>query len=441
MSAPVGFVGDDYADNYYDCHERTSGIYPGTFCAGASVLFGLLSLSTDPKHGLKRFMGLPYKERRALAFKQASFGMNDQQTTVAMILEIWKWADIGRDGNLSEQDAERWIRETEAQWDDGEYKVHLAEGAMSQITDFESLSHEVLGNPMIPANPRVANSKPVPRMPTRAQFVLWYSAAWRRRLVVPAMHYVAADNAVGSPWLKGQLAKIRSSHEIAVSAYQYVQLLEDPVKRSLRDLLEKEPQTMVTVSKCAAIRRFVVLDPASVEGFDSSGNECWPDWCVPATRAQLEVDGLYKQLGDAYRRKSQPDLAVFLKDADGKVGQATMNPGFDGCVKLRWLDGTVSDWIKATALSPAVWDDIMSSPFMRGKSFQLDNGNVITSRHPMSLEAQPGDTFELGPQVTTDEPIARSDFAVNDLVWFHKSATVEQAAARWTAHWCVKQAM
>jgi hypothetical protein len=104
----VGLPGDDFAENYYDCHDRTSGIYPGAICACASAVFGLLSLMTDPKHGAKCCMGLSYKESRALAFKEASFGMTDQQTTVAMILEIWKWADIGRDGSLSQQDGDRW---------------------------------------------------------------------------------------------------------------------------------------------------------------------------------------------------------------------------------------------------------------------------------------------------------------------------------------------
>ncbi len=498
MSAPVGLPGDE---NHYDCHDRTSGIYPGVLCACGSVVFGLLSLMMDPKHGNKRCMGLSYAERRLRAFKAASVGMNDQQTTVAMILQIWKWADIGRDGRLSAQDVDRWIRETEIAVED-------EEGTPARITDITMLSHDILGNPMYTPPPVNPNDKPIPRPrePTRDQFILWYSAAWQKRLAVPAMQFVPADNTVGSPWLKGQLAKICTSHESAAPTYQYVQLRKDPVKQSLRDVLRKElimgsvgwcvkgvsakdpsgkvgevtinpdgdgdvklryadgtesgylkasslsptvvserHHVMVAIRQYAAIRRFVVFDPDSAdnaEGFDSSGNECWPDWCEPATRAQLEVDGLYKRLGDVYRPKSlrsSPDdrairwcvKGVSAKDPSGKVGEVTINPDGDGEVQLRYADGTESGYLKASSLSPTGVLDDTAPPFMRGKSFKLDDENVIRSQHPMAATAQHDDTFEFGQQAAADES---SDFAVNDLVWFHKSATVERAAIRW----CVK---
>eukprot|EP01043_Picozoa_sp_COSAG02_P045497 COSAG02_NODE_4162_length_5685_cov_3.282492_1_plen_1276_part_00 len=296
MSAPVGLPGDE---NHYDCHDRTSGIYPGVLCACGSVVFGLLSLMMDPKHGNKRCMGLSYAERRLRAFKAASVGMNDQQTTVAMILQIWKWADIGRDGRLSAQDVDRWIRETEIAVED-------EEGTPARITDITMLSHDILGNPMYTPPPVNPNDKPIPRPrePTRDQFILWYSAAWQKRLAVPAMQFVPADNTVGSPWLKGQLAKICTSHESAAPTYQYVQLRKDPVKQSLSDVLRKE------------------LITGSV------------GWCVKGVSA---------------------------KDPSGKVGEVTINPDGDGDVKLRYADGTESGYLKASSLSPTGVSDSMES--------------------------------------------------------------------------------
>lgn len=82
MDAPAGFPGADtsnvtegslefYEDNYFDCHERTSGIYPALFGACCSVLLMILSNSSDPKFGHRRCMGEEYEEGRTRRFIEA----------------------------------------------------------------------------------------------------------------------------------------------------------------------------------------------------------------------------------------------------------------------------------------------------------------------------------------------------------------------------------
>ena len=120
MTAPEGLPGQAFEENYFDCHQRTSGIYPGTLAICMSVVFSILALLMEPKYGNRHFMGMSYEERRERNFLLATEGMSEQEKNISMILAIWRWADINGDLVLSALDGERWIKNTAID-SDGDY--------------------------------------------------------------------------------------------------------------------------------------------------------------------------------------------------------------------------------------------------------------------------------------------------------------------------------
>jgi hypothetical protein len=219
MTAEVGLPGDLYEDNYFDCRERTSGLYPALLGTVMSLVFCVLSPSMDPKYGAKRCMGLSYEERRERRYQRAIAGLTQQQVTLAEMQAIWRAFDINHDGVLGELDGELWIKQTAVD-SSGDYDPGLR-----RFTDYAEMCEEMgTGTSKFIG---AFDTKPATG-PTKEQFMLWYGG-----LTSADKPFVPSENMPGAPFKRGQIIKVVEEEN---GAARFAQLLADT-----RD--EPEPET------------------------------------------------------------------------------------------------------------------------------------------------------------------------------------------------------
>lgn len=185
-----------------------------TNCVVISVLAGLM----DPKYGHRHCMGMPYEMRRERNFLEATEGMSDQEKTIAMILAIWRWADINGDLVLSALDGERWIKNTAVD-SDGDYSEDSR-----HFTDYVEMCDQ-MGVGESPLLPDLLDSVSKPQKgPTRDQLLLWYSGIDKSEL---EKRFDPAQNAPGAPWTATMFARYQAGGDTAL-----VRLQETPDEES-----------------------------------------------------------------------------------------------------------------------------------------------------------------------------------------------------------------
>jgi hypothetical protein len=87
------------APQHYDCHDRTSGIYPAALATVMSLVFLFPAMLTDPKYGLKCCRGPDWDERNArmeakVRRKAAKQGRNEAEAVFhEKVKAIWRWAN------------------------------------------------------------------------------------------------------------------------------------------------------------------------------------------------------------------------------------------------------------------------------------------------------------------------------------------------------------
>ena len=118
-SMPVGGPGsgsglDD--PQYFDCHERTSGLYPAYLATGLCLVLTPVYAALDPLYGsdcMRECMrGETLQEKNAKV--EARMRVGPKETADAVVLEariaaVWRWADAVDDGELGEVELSRLV--------------------------------------------------------------------------------------------------------------------------------------------------------------------------------------------------------------------------------------------------------------------------------------------------------------------------------------------
>eukprot|EP01043_Picozoa_sp_COSAG02_P008697 COSAG02_NODE_283_length_25709_cov_24.523311_16_plen_1395_part_00 len=86
---------------HYDCHDRTSGLYPAALAFVLSVLFLVGVAALDPAFGLRRFRLKTWTQQlRADEKNLLANGYSNKDILNMKIDAIWRWADVYDDGEL-----------------------------------------------------------------------------------------------------------------------------------------------------------------------------------------------------------------------------------------------------------------------------------------------------------------------------------------------------
>ena len=90
------------APQHYDCHDRTSGLYPAALASVLSVVLLPLSLLVDPKYGARRCRYRSWEARHRDAELAVVDEWIESKRGIPLekkILHIWRWASMGVAGN------------------------------------------------------------------------------------------------------------------------------------------------------------------------------------------------------------------------------------------------------------------------------------------------------------------------------------------------------
>eukprot|EP01043_Picozoa_sp_COSAG02_P028955 COSAG02_NODE_1782_length_10945_cov_9.882722_4_plen_935_part_00 len=89
------------APQYYDCHDRTSGLYPAALASVLSVVLLPLSLLVDPKYGARRCRFRTWEARHRDAEQAVVDEWIESKRGIPLekkISHIWRWASMGMAG-------------------------------------------------------------------------------------------------------------------------------------------------------------------------------------------------------------------------------------------------------------------------------------------------------------------------------------------------------
>eukprot|EP01045_Picozoa_sp_COSAG04_P004117 COSAG04_NODE_175_length_21521_cov_167.404071_9_plen_1287_part_00 len=111
---PMGGPGDP---QHYDCHDRTSGLYPAYLASALCVLLAPLYAALDPEHGVAWLRGKPaderLKETNAAAEARLRAAAVAEQVDVSFVEQVdalWGWVEgIMSDGN-PDADGQRTVK-------------------------------------------------------------------------------------------------------------------------------------------------------------------------------------------------------------------------------------------------------------------------------------------------------------------------------------------
>eukprot|EP01043_Picozoa_sp_COSAG02_P009000 COSAG02_NODE_299_length_25349_cov_53.762020_2_plen_388_part_00 len=109
-SMPMGGPGSGSGPDdpqYFDCHERTSGLYPAYLATALCVVLSPLYAALEPTHGIGCLRGQSREEKneelRAKVISKAgavSSKERDEAVLEARIEAVWRWADTVEDGEI-----------------------------------------------------------------------------------------------------------------------------------------------------------------------------------------------------------------------------------------------------------------------------------------------------------------------------------------------------
>jgi hypothetical protein len=94
---------------YFNCHERTSGLYPAYLATGLCIVLTPVYAALDPRYGSDRMRecmrGKSLQEKNAEV--EARMRADAKETAEAVVLEariaaVWRWADAVGDGELGQ---------------------------------------------------------------------------------------------------------------------------------------------------------------------------------------------------------------------------------------------------------------------------------------------------------------------------------------------------
>eukprot|EP01045_Picozoa_sp_COSAG04_P008194 COSAG04_NODE_450_length_14158_cov_17.389573_4_plen_633_part_00 len=111
-SMPIGGPGSGSGPDdpqYFDCHERTSGLYPAYLATALCVVLTPLYASLDPEYGLRRFRKKkwPEKNKEAEAKMRVEVIREEPEADVPLQEQaeaLWKWAE-----GTADEDCKRWL--------------------------------------------------------------------------------------------------------------------------------------------------------------------------------------------------------------------------------------------------------------------------------------------------------------------------------------------
>eukprot|EP01045_Picozoa_sp_COSAG04_P021972 COSAG04_NODE_2419_length_4162_cov_3.588481_4_plen_550_part_00 len=111
-SMPIGGPGSGSESDdpqYFDCHERTSGLYPAYLATALCVVLTPLYAALDPEYGLRRFRKKKWPEKNKEAEAKLRAQVIRKEADVPLeeqVEELWKWAEGTKDEH---EDGKRWL--------------------------------------------------------------------------------------------------------------------------------------------------------------------------------------------------------------------------------------------------------------------------------------------------------------------------------------------